>query len=57
VTVSTFPKLFQPIRIGMASLQNRVAMALMARFCADAQHVPGALTLEYYKQHTNVPGT
>jgi 2,4-dienoyl-CoA reductase-like NADH-dependent reductase (Old Yellow Enzyme family) len=26
VTVFTFPKLFQPIRVGTASLQNRVAM-------------------------------
>ena len=32
MTISTIPKLFQPIRIGMANPQYRVVMALMARF-------------------------
>ena len=57
MTVSTFPKLFQPIRVGTANLQHRVVMAPMARFRADAQHVPGVHALEYYKQRTSVPGT
>ena len=61
MTISTIPKLFQPIRIGMANPQYRVVMALMARFRvrADVQHVPGVLALEYYmyKQRTSVLGT
>jgi len=61
MTISTIPKLFQPIRIGMANPQYRVVMALVARFRvrADVQHVPGVLALEYYmyKQRTSVPGT
>jgi len=56
MTVS-IPKLFQPIRVGAANLQHRVVMAPMSRFCADKQHVPGALAVEYYKQRTRVPGT
>jgi 2,4-dienoyl-CoA reductase-like NADH-dependent reductase (Old Yellow Enzyme family) len=61
MTISTIPKLFQPIRIGMANPQYCVVMALVARFRvrADVQHVPGVLALEYYmyKQRTSVPGT
>jgi NADH:flavin oxidoreductase/NADH oxidase family protein len=57
MTVSSIPKLFQPIRVGTANLQHRVVMAPMARFRADAQHVHGPLALEYYKQRTSVPGT
>ena len=51
------PKLFQPIRVGTTNLQHRVVLAPMTRCRADAQHVPGALILEYYKQRTSVPGT
>jgi 2,4-dienoyl-CoA reductase-like NADH-dependent reductase (Old Yellow Enzyme family) len=57
MTISTIPKLFQPIRVSTANLQHRVVMAPMARFRADAQHVPGVHALEYYKQRTSVPGT
>ena len=54
---SSIPKLFQPIRVGTSNLQHRVVLAPMTRFRADAQHVPGQLALEYYKQRTSVPGT
>lgn len=54
---STVPKLFQPLRVGTANLQHRVVLAPMTRNRADAQHVHGALALEYYKQRTSVPGT
>ncbi len=54
---STSPKLFQPIRVGTANLRHRVVLAPMTRCRADAQHVHGALALEYYKQRTSVPGT
>ena len=57
MTISSNPKLFQPIRVGTANLQHRVVMAPMARFRADAQYVNGPLALEYYKQRTTVPGT
>ena len=54
---SLVPKLFQPIHIGTAKLQHRVVLAPMTRCRADAQHVPGALAVEYYRQRTSVPGT
>jgi NADPH2 dehydrogenase len=54
---SSIPKLFQPIRIGASNLQHRVVLAPMTRLRADAQHVPGPLALEYYKQRTSAPGT
>ena len=57
MTISSIPKLFQPIRVGTVNLQHRVVMAPMTRFRADAQHVHGPLALEYYKQRTSVPGT
>jgi NADPH2 dehydrogenase len=56
MTSSSIPKLFQPVRVGTVDLQHRVVLAPMARFRADAQHVPGPLALEYYKQRTSVPG-
>lgn len=51
------PKLFQPISVGTANLQHRVVLAPMTRARADAQHVHGALGVDYYKQRTSVPGT
>lgn len=57
MTISSIPKLFQPIRVGTANLQHRVVMAPMSRFRANAQHVQGPLAVEYYKQRTSVPGT
>ena len=57
MSTPSIPKLFQPIRVGKASLQHRVVLAPMTRVRADAQHVHGPLALEYYKQRTSVPGT
>jgi NADPH2 dehydrogenase len=57
MAASSVPKLFHPIRVGTANLQHRVVLAPMTRGRADAQHVPGALIQEYYKQRTSVPGT
>jgi hypothetical protein len=57
MSTSSIPKLFQPIRVGTANLQHRVVLAPMTRARADAQHVPGPLVIEYYKQRTSVPGT
>jgi NADPH2 dehydrogenase len=57
LATSSIPKLFQPIRVGIANLQRRVVLAPMTRCRADAQHVSGTLALEYYKQRTSVPGT
>ena len=53
----SIPKLFHPIHVGTANLRHRVVMAPMSRFRTDKQHVPTALTAEYYKQRTSVPGT
>jgi NADH:flavin oxidoreductase / NADH oxidase family len=57
MSTSPIPKLFQPIRVGTVNLQHRVVLAPMTRTRADAQHVPGPLAVEYYKQRTSVPGT
>ena len=57
MSTSLIPKLFQPIRVGTANLQHRVVLAPMTRTRADAQHVPGPLAVEYYKQRTSIPGT
>jgi hypothetical protein len=57
MSTSSIPKLFQPIRVGTTDLQHRVVLAPLTRTRADAQHVPGPLALEYYKQRTSVPGT
>jgi hypothetical protein len=57
MAASSVPKLFQPIRVGTANLKHRVVLAPMTRTRADAQHVPGRLIQEYYKQRTSVPGT
>lgn len=57
MSTSSIPKLFQPIRVGTINLQHRVVLSPMTRLRADAQHVPGPLAQEYYKQRTSVPGT
>jgi 2,4-dienoyl-CoA reductase-like NADH-dependent reductase (Old Yellow Enzyme family) len=46
---ATIQKLFQPIRVGAANLQQRVLLAFMTRCHADAQHVPGGFAAEYYR--------
>jgi NADPH2 dehydrogenase len=50
-------RLFQPLKVGNATLKNRVAMAPLTRFRADDDHVPLPMVAEYYAQRASVPGT
>jgi NADPH2 dehydrogenase len=57
VNMATSEKLFQPIKLGTRTLTNRIVMAPLTRFRADAQHNPSPLAAEYYAQRSCVPGT
>ena len=46
---SLFP-LFEPLRVGVMELPNRLFMAPLTRCRAEAEHVPGQLMAEYYAQ-------
>lgn len=50
-------KLFRPLPLGPCPLQHRIVMAPMARFRADAHHVPTPVMADYYAQRACVPGT
>lgn len=54
---SKLPALFTPIKVGTASLQQRVAMAPLTRYRANSEHVPTDLMVEYYSQRGSTPGT
>jgi N-ethylmaleimide reductase len=43
-------RLFSPTSIGTIDVANRIAMAPLTRSRADAQGVPSALAIEYYRQ-------
>jgi N-ethylmaleimide reductase len=45
--------LFSPVRLGAATLANRVAMAPMTRSRAGAGNVPAPLTATYYEQRAS----
>ncbi len=49
----SFPKLFQPLKVGRLALPNRILMAPLTRCRADAGHVPNALMAEYYSQRAS----
>lgn len=57
MTVSTVPKLFQPIKVGTMNLAHRVVLAPLLRFRANENHVLGELSVEYYAQRASYPGT
>jgi len=44
------PSLFDPIKVGDIALANRIVMAPLTRNRAIEGNVPGALTVEYYRQ-------
>jgi N-ethylmaleimide reductase len=46
---SLFP-LFEPLRVGVMEVPNRLFMAPLTRCRAEAGHVPGQLMAEYYAQ-------
>ncbi|KAI1842524.1 hypothetical protein JX265_012664 [Neoarthrinium moseri] len=50
-------RLFQPLKVGNATVQHRIAMAPLTRFRADENHVPLPFVKEYYAQRASVPGT
>lgn len=51
------PNLFSPIVVGDTRLQNRVVLAPLTRFRANAGGVPSDLQTEYYVQRSEAPGT
>ncbi|KAI6249467.1 Chanoclavine-I aldehyde reductase fgaOx3 [Erysiphe necator] len=53
----TTSNLFKPLQIGNLKLQNRLVMAPLTRFRADAKHVPLPFVSEYYVQRSSSPGT
>ena len=42
--------LFSPLQMGALTLPNRILMASLTRIRAGAQHIPGDLLVEYYRQ-------
>lgn len=45
--------LFSPLQMGALSLKNRILMASLTRIRAGADHVPGDLLVEYYRQRAS----
>ncbi|KAK0189886.1 hypothetical protein F5146DRAFT_1139383 [Armillaria mellea] len=51
-------KLFQPVKVGKMTLQNRVVLAPMSRMRASKAHVPHLpIVKDYYVQRAHTPGT
>ncbi|KAJ7727376.1 hypothetical protein B0H16DRAFT_1331597 [Mycena metata] len=51
-------KLFEPIKVGNATLQHRIVLAPLSRYKADEAHVPYLpLVSDYYAQRASRPGT
>ena len=50
-------RLFQPLKVGNATLAHRIAMAPLTRFRADDNHIPTDMMVTYYEQRASVPGT
>ncbi|KAI8960431.1 FMN-linked oxidoreductase [Daldinia sp. FL1419] len=50
-------RLFQPLKVGNATLQHRLVMAPLTRFRANVEYVPLPFVKEYYEQRASVPGT
>ncbi|KAJ7033762.1 hypothetical protein C8F04DRAFT_1260750 [Mycena alexandri] len=51
-------KLFEPLKVGNATLQHRVVLAPLTRYKADEAHVPYLpLVSDYYAQRASRPGT
>ncbi|KAJ7776362.1 hypothetical protein B0H16DRAFT_1006417 [Mycena metata] len=51
-------KLFEPLKVGNATLQHRIVLAPLTRYKADEAHVPFLpLVSDYYAQRANKPGT
>jgi NADPH2 dehydrogenase len=50
-------KLFQPIRLGAAQLQHRIALAPLSRYRNDDDGVPLPYSEKYYADRASTPGT
>ncbi|KAI9929476.1 hypothetical protein ASPWEDRAFT_110317 [Aspergillus wentii DTO 134E9] len=50
-------KLFTPLKVGRALLNQRIAMAPMTRLRADNNHLPLPSVKEYYQQRAAIPGS
>ncbi|KAK0213636.1 hypothetical protein IW262DRAFT_1301107 [Armillaria fumosa] len=51
-------KLFQPVKVGKMTLQNRVVLAPMSRMRASKVHIPHLpIVKDYYVQRAHTPGT
>ncbi len=48
-----YPSLFTPLQSGPLTLPNRILMAPLTRCRAEADHVPGYLMAEYYRQRAS----
>jgi N-ethylmaleimide reductase len=48
--MNTLFPLFEPLRVGVMEVPNRMFMAPLTRCRAEAGHVPGALMTQYYTQ-------
>ncbi|ORY63803.1 hypothetical protein BCR35DRAFT_308762 [Leucosporidium creatinivorum] len=49
--------LFSPLQVGDITLGHRIVMAPLTRMRADAKHVLGDISVDYYGQRAQVPGT
>ncbi|KAL6454008.1 EBP1 Probable NADPH dehydrogenase [Candida maltosa Xu316] len=50
-------KVFEPIKVGANTLNQRIAYVPTTRFRATKDHIPSDLQLEYYKARAQAPGT
>ncbi|KIX98305.1 uncharacterized protein Z520_05606 [Fonsecaea multimorphosa CBS 102226] len=50
-------RLFEPLKLGNATLQHRLVMAPLTRFRADESHVIMPIAATHYSQRSCVPGT
>ncbi len=48
-----YPSLFTPLQTGSLTLPNRILMAPLTRCRAEADHVPGDLMAEHYRQRAS----
>lgn len=57
MSTSATSKLFTPIKVGKAILQQRIAMAPMTRLRNDKHHVPMDIVADHFAQRGSSPGT
>lgn len=55
--MTTIPRLFQPIRVGSATLSHHVVLTPLTRFCTNVAHVHSDIAIEHYTQRASIPGT